>query len=648
LQFVAKARKCDQRTHEASGFIILNWFEADSPVTVAQLHEVKDQAMFRSLFGTVAWESFVALSLAVLVAAAATAAESNMDLPDLVRQRASLDYRNTPRRVMAFYYPWYGLPDGPGGEGRTIHWGRIDAQNKNIEASTNYPAIGAYDSHDPDLIARHCRWAREAGIDTLIVSWWGHGEYSDVAVPLILDACQAHGLSVTLYYETCPNPKTPQATARDLARIVKRYGSHSAYLKANGKPVIFVYVRAVQQLGLTGWLRTATLLSKDPETDAALIGDNLSFGAAHVFDGIHTYNTAGQIRQKSVDAVRDWAGSRYPQWVRMSDRFDRISTLTLIPGYDDTKIRKPGLAVPRHDGRSYAAQWEQAIEADPHWVLITSFNEWHEGSEIEPSAEFGRAYLDATAAYAKRFKSQPLRPHKPAPAPDGVSKARLARLRERLAGKPIGVLPNPESRAFWFLAAGVQADVRGVTWRDVSEGDVTPEHYPILLHAGDESYRTTVKEKDDVDAGLAAYLKAGGFLVVMPSKPLPFYRDAEGRPVARADRFALTLRHGWEKPPEEQTLTFVQPESRLPHVPKSFPFPADGDRRWRPFVRGEHKQYVPLLRLSDGAGKALGDGVVYAEPNTGGRVLFVWFRLLDGPHAEALLYDVLAFVAGHK
>ena len=442
----------------------------------------KNLAMNRILFVREVCLSLVAIAI-VLILSPTNAAEPTIDVPELLRQRADLDYSDTPRRVMAFYYPWYGLPEGPGGKGRTMHWGHIDARNKDIEASTNYPTIGAYDSHDPELIERHCMWVKEAGIDTLIVSWWGHGEYSDVAVPQILDACRAKGISVALYYETCPNPKSPEATARDLARIVERHGRHPAYLKVNGKPVIFIYVRAVEQLGLTGWLRTASLLKKSPETDAVLIGDNLSFGAANVFDGIHTYNTAGKIRQKSVDTIRDWANSRYPEWTTIADRSGRISTLTIIPGYDDTKIRKPGLAVPRHNGRSYAAQWEQAIEADPHWVLITSFNEWHEGSEIEPSVEFGRAYLDLTAKYAKRFKAQRDRKERSSSALGGISQAELTRLRERLAGKTIGVLPNPESRAFWFLAAEVQAELRSVSWQDIAAGIVTPKRYPFLLYA---------------------------------------------------------------------------------------------------------------------------------------------------------------------
>lgn len=57
-----------------------------------------------------------------------------------------------PRQVLTFYYPWYGIANGPGGAGKTVHWGRIDAAGKDIEASTDYPELGAYDSQE-----RRCR-----------------------------------------------------------------------------------------------------------------------------------------------------------------------------------------------------------------------------------------------------------------------------------------------------------------------------------------------------------------------------------------------------------------------------------------------------------------------------------------------------------
>ncbi|MHC4656888.1 MAG: glycoside hydrolase family 71/99 protein, partial [Planctomycetota bacterium] len=167
----------------------------------------------------------------------------------------SLPESKVSHKVLAFYYPWYGTPDRPGGAGRTVHWGRIDAVNKDIQASTNYPIHGAYDSHDPKLIDQHCRWARRAGIDTLIVSWWGHNSYTDRAMDKILDSCERYGLTACIYYETVPRPQTAESAANDIVKVLDKYGKHPAHLKVNGKPVVFIYGRTLQELGLTDWLK---------------------------------------------------------------------------------------------------------------------------------------------------------------------------------------------------------------------------------------------------------------------------------------------------------------------------------------------------------------------------------------------------------
>ncbi len=41
--------------------------------------------------------------------------------------------------------------------------------------------------------------------------------------------------------------------------------------------------------------------------------------------------------------------------------------------------------------------------------MINSFNEWHEGSEIEPSLELGDQYLQATGAWVERYRAVKLR-----------------------------------------------------------------------------------------------------------------------------------------------------------------------------------------------------------------------------------------------
>jgi hypothetical protein len=50
------------------------------------------------------------------------------------------------------------------------------------------------------------------------------------------------------------------------------------------------------------------------------------------------------------------------------------------------------------------------------------------------------------------------------------------------------------------------------------------------------------------------------------------------------------------------------------------------------------------MQLHDGDETHLGDAIVYAELNDGGKIFYVWFRLLEGPYAEVLLYDVFNFL----
>ena len=548
------------------------------------------------------------------------------------------------RRVMAFYYPWYGTADGPGGAGRTVHWGRIDAENKDIAASTNYPALGAYDSHDVKVIDQHCQWAKRAGIDTLIVSWWGHNSFCDRAMDRILDVCERHGLKACIYYETVPGPRTAQSAAKDIVKMLRKYGRHEAHLKVGGKPVVFVYGRAVQEIGLTAWLDAIELINEQYPGTATVIGDQFSYGAARVFDGVHTYNTAGSIGNMTPAQVRKWAPGTYKSWVALADGAGKISTLTIIPGYDDTKIRKPGLAVKRYGAELYREQWAAAIKADPHWILITSFNEWHEGSEIEPSWEDKDQYLDLTTGYAEKFKAKP-RIIRRGRGRSGLPTAEKKGLREKYEGIRIGVLPNADSMAFWWLLdVGFDLDI--LSWEEVADGALKANKHRVLLYCAGEDYRRTVKKAGDVDDAISAYLEGGGALAVLPSLPWPFYYDQDGKVVNKGGRFGVTIRGGWERPQSGAKLAFVQPKRRLAHVPERFAFPASGDLRWRPIWAGEQAKYVSLLQLRDSEDKNLGDAVAYAELKGGGQMIYAWFALLDGEHGEELLYDIFDLLAG--
>ena len=55
------------------------------------------------------------------------------------------------------------------------------------------------------------------------------------------------------------------------------------------------------------------------------------------------------------------------------------------------------------NGETFRILSQEAIPGYPDWVLLTTFNEWHEGSEIEPSIENGTRELSTTKKFAPTF-----------------------------------------------------------------------------------------------------------------------------------------------------------------------------------------------------------------------------------------------------
>jgi hypothetical protein len=86
------------------------------------------------------------------------------------------------------------------------------------------------------------------------------------------------------------------------------------------------------------------------------------------------------------------------------------SVAALGPGYDHSAVprRKP-LVVDREGGEFYQRQWRQflsyGLKRRAKIVLVETWNELHEGTDVCASKEFGRQYIDLTAKYAQLFRA---------------------------------------------------------------------------------------------------------------------------------------------------------------------------------------------------------------------------------------------------
>lgn len=316
----------------------------------------------------------------------------------------------TSREVLAFYYGWYG---NPAISGHWVHWKGVDPANERIENSVHFPTSGAYDSHDPLIIDRQSPLAQAAGLTGFIVSWWGPGSFEDNGMPLLLEAAGRLRLAVSAYYETIggrgaamtgDSAGRAKAAITDLNYLLARYATDKAWLRADGKPVLFVYGRALHQLSPAEWQDVIAQLRRDNPNGVVLIADAFDRKYVSVFDGASTYNITGDTQHKSPPQIREWAHAAYPKMVAAA-RPGRISTVTVIPGYDDSKLGRPPPrpVTQRWGGETYRVLWQEAVAASPDYVLITSWNEWHDGSEIEPSVEYGSVMLNDTAVFAREF-----------------------------------------------------------------------------------------------------------------------------------------------------------------------------------------------------------------------------------------------------
>ena len=288
-------------------------------------------------------------------------------------------------KVAAFYYPWYG---NPATDSQWMHWTQNNHVPPNDIASDYFPALGAYSSNDPNVIAQHMQWLLQAGIGVIITSWWGQGSREDQALPLILHIADQYGIKVAFHIEPY-NGRTPNSLLSDVQYIYEKYGSSRALFRStmttryspsdHGKAVFFVW--SIQQQGsdFSSWQTALDQIHALPE-GGLVIANSLEAGwieGSH-FDGLYNY---ASLHLDETDGF-NWARTLPP---------DSLYVPSVLPGFS---ARRVGYAdntyVPRRNGRTFETQWTTALNTgvEPALVTITSFNEWHEGSMIEPP-QFG-------------------------------------------------------------------------------------------------------------------------------------------------------------------------------------------------------------------------------------------------------------------
>src|SRR5438876_544388 len=292
-------------------------------------------------------------------------------------------------RTAIFFYPWYSNMRH---DGEYAHWTQGGHTPPFDLASQFFPLRGPYSSADPRVLRAQMKDIAAAGADEVVSSWWGRGSREDERLPAVRRAAKRRGLQVAVQLEPYEG-RTVESIASDLV-----------YLRGLGLRDVYLY--KTEDFSAEDW-RRVTLQPTGLRLFAQT--NHVGFAARAGFAGFYTYD------------ILLYDAAKFDRFCAQARVLGILCAPSVGPGYDASEATGDSRVKPRLRGATYDSMWGAAMRAGADMVTITSYNEWSEGTQIEPAGHGGRyesydgtyglhgraaqrAYIMRTAYWTSRFQ----------------------------------------------------------------------------------------------------------------------------------------------------------------------------------------------------------------------------------------------------
>ncbi|MFH0953122.1 MAG: endo-1,3-alpha-glucanase family glycosylhydrolase [Verrucomicrobiota bacterium] len=332
--------------------------------------------------------------------------------------------RAAPPRVFAHYMPWFRAEETDQG----IVWDHWQWYGKGAKhdpdtvlpngrrdiASAYYPLIGPYDSLDAAVLEYHLLAAKAAGIDGFIADWYGPDTFTDQVFARMVSVADRYGMTVALCLEEKSFfPGFAQVQNRGEAKdTMERYVRHAldhyarspSYLKHGGRPVFLMF---------NGY-------GEGP------LGPNY-------FSPEETREVLAQFGDPGILLVRGWFDPAYVGtvpgaycWVTSASERETFYTNAIAarrdgrleyvvgvanPGFDDSPVNGWGngpRVTDRRGTQEYRDHWLEVLRQQPDAVQIVTWNDFQEGTTIEPAGDYDFRFVDLTEEFVGKFTGRPV------------------------------------------------------------------------------------------------------------------------------------------------------------------------------------------------------------------------------------------------
>jgi hypothetical protein len=313
--------------------------------------------------------------------------------------------RGNAMDIFVHYMPWFEDVQSSYNGSWGIHW-TMATQNPEITdengrrqiASHYYPQIGPYASGDPDVIEYHLLLMKYAGITGVLIDWYGSTDVNDYASirensEKLIGKLDAVGLNFAIVYEDRTvesvfnqNPELDpiDIAAQDMSYIEDHYFTHDNYIRIDDWPLLLVF---------------GPEYFHDHEDWSEIM---LSFGDQPLF---LILNGASSQTAPSSSGEYIWVNNTsLDYWYGTAHNFDYFMG-GAYPGFIDF-YEEGGWGsgfdwqIDHNDGATFREGLQKADANNMEYLQLITWNDFGEGTMIEPTDEFGYTFLEEVQEFA--------------------------------------------------------------------------------------------------------------------------------------------------------------------------------------------------------------------------------------------------------
>lgn len=369
--------------------------------------------------------------------------------------------------LMVHYMPWFQAK--PYSEEWGYHWtldsvnpDTIDGSGRRKIASHYHPLIGPYDSADPVVLEYHVLLMKLAGLDGVIMDWYGTNAVHDFAINndhtlAMLGYIRRAGLRFALCYEDwtiqaaiaaghIPATGAVAHAQETMLYAQTHYFQDLSYLRlADEHPVLLNF--GPRHLKKSGeWTAVFSVLAASNHPAFFTLNRRLPAGTGSFnWPPMHLSRTNAwtldlQVLNTYLDRFEQ-KGSDWPAYI--SSAFPRFHDF-----YKQSGVGSSYGYLDDNDGLIFRSTLTRAMTNNSTMIQLVTWNDFGEGTVLEPTTEYGYRDLEVIQSLRRTYMDAAF-PYQP---DDLRLASRLYDLRRERAGT--GFLSKELDRVFEDIVSG--------------------------------------------------------------------------------------------------------------------------------------------------------------------------------------------------